>query len=235
MSLLHADTPLALERLPFGEGPARRPPAPEPPPAASPAETLAALGSFGEPSGPEQAFATVARELANSVAHAIVTAVRGLENHRSAEIEAFQESARRQEDRLQQAVDSLGSAARERLEELAGHTASLRQSHQQQEARLAELGQQAGDLSGALSGRLDGIENRVEAQQKELSSLRSTVGELAPKLTGATERLERQAGALRSLYEVQERRKLALDHLGEVLAKLKVSLSAPILIPMEGL
>lgn len=229
-SSIAAATQLAPSTEPAPVSTSPVPPA-QPPPAPLPA------------AGPEKD--TVLADLASSVSHAVVGAVTNLEKHRAAQTQDIQNAIRHHDEQLrgvlerltavQQKLDefarfasehkSWAVSAGEKHDHLATEVESLRQSDASREASLEELRRETLDLSVSVSDRQDQMIGRLELQQADLAELKAGVGEVSPKLNAAVERIERQARALRSIFEAEKRREAALEQLNEAATNLKASVS----------
>ena len=145
-------------------------------------------------------------DLARGLAEVLAKAVHRLEEHLAAETRA------------------LGRSIEERLDTTA---AAIERAAARHESEVGALRSEMHDLRSSLSERVDAVCARVEVHQEQLGELRSTVLGVSPQVNTLVERLDRQADAIRSIYEVQTLRESALDQLGEALAKLKASNPAP--------
>ncbi len=187
----------------------------------------------------------VADRLAQSFARAIVTALQALEKRWATETRSLATSVERQGGILQRAMDELATLqqsivklaesvsgqnavdveAREGCNELAAEIEDLRRAGASHEAAMAVLRRETQDATSAASGRLESLLGRLQSQQEDLLALRSAVGDVPPRVAAIVERLDRQAEAIRSLHEMQERRHAALCQFGEALTSLKASLA----------
>jgi chromosome segregation ATPase len=172
-------------------------------------------------------------ELANSLAHAIVTAVHGFQKAKTDEASALRASLLEREKDLDATVEELIDAKRKiqsltgsvseqeqlilttqrNYAELEAAVSSLQKGHDGHEAGLRILDDQTKALSGSLTERLDAVLGRLDLQQQELSTVKG----------GLSDRLDRQADTIRSIRDGQEQRGVALDRVIESLTQLKAS------------
>jgi DNA repair exonuclease SbcCD ATPase subunit len=192
----------------------------------------------GENAAEEQAVAGLIANLATGVAKVLATALHDLEGHIFAESRKFTESFSRQIGKLQAAVESLmplgerieqltqavseqrsvGAMALERCEQLS---AALQEAGARHELQIGALRDEAQASSAALSERLDALAGGLGAQKAEFVELKSAVSEVSPRVAALADRLDRQAEAIRRLYERHHQREATLDQLAEVLARRK--------------
>jgi len=66
----------------------------------------------------------------------------------------------------------------------------------------------------------------VGVQQEELAALQTSVLGVSPRVTALVERLDRQADAIRSMYDGQALRETVLDEVVGVLGRLKTGTPA---------
>ena len=145
-------------------------------------------------------------DLARGLAEVLAKAVHKLEEHLTVETRA------------------LGRSIEQRLDTAAAGIELVAARH---ESEIGAVRAEVRELKSSLTERIDSLCARVDVEHQELGALQSTVDGVSPRVNALVERLDRQAGAIRSIYDAQTMRENALDQLGEVLAKLKASNPRP--------
>jgi ABC-type transporter Mla subunit MlaD len=221
------------------------------PGAQPPAQPLSPAGADQRPDARAEAITRLASDLtsgiaggiAEGIARVIGGAIHTLEENILGETRAFNSSVDQKFATLQAAVETLlpvraqidqltdavsqqraaGFAVEQKCEQLAAATASLQEADTWHEAGLAAVRSQMQDFSASVTGRVDSISAKLESQGEDLSSLKSTVADLSPSVVDLVQRLDRQAGAIRSLYDAQTQREATLEQLITALTQLKPS------------
>ncbi len=93
------------------------------------------------------------------------------------------------------------------------------------EEALETVRGQIRDLDGLMKDRLDAVFGRLEIQQEEFSTLRSTVENLSGKVETVSGKMGAASAAILSLGQAQDRRRSALERLGQALGALQESLA----------
>jgi len=219
-------------------------------------ETAGSPPGQDRPSGPDGADPRAGAEgvlvrmvgnLANGLAGVLVSAIQDLDRHITAENRKLSESWRQEIERIQASVESLvqvkdrieqladvvaeersaALAAQRQQEELVAAVASLQQHEARREDQFQTLGQQTRELTAALSQQGETFSAQLGQHQGEIAGLKSAVSEVSPRVDTLAERLDRQAEAIRSIYETLVRREAALDQLADVITRLRGSIAAP--------
>lgn len=134
--------------------------------------------------------------------------------------EVLSKAVHEMEEHLAAETRALGRSIEQRLEAAAAAIERVAARH---ESEAGAVRAEVHELRSSLTERVDALCARSDVQQEELRALQSTVMGVSPRVNTLVERLDRQANAIRSIYEAQTLRENALDQLGEVLAKLKAS------------
>jgi len=185
----------------------------------------------------------VTAALANDIARILVTAFQNLLGEKADESRTLSAAVRHQEDwlaataerltELSRKVDGLAEtaaeqdaariAAQERHEQLAASVGSVRESTELFESTASAIRREMRELSDSMTDRLDALLCRVGMQQEEISAIKLGAGDLSPRVTAVTERLDRQAEAIRSIWETQSQRESVFDQLVDSLSRLKAA------------
>jgi len=213
-----ADAAFGLERISFGT-PSPRQSEVTPPPQSP------------DPVAGEEGAVEVVGKLAHSLAEAIVTAMRSLEEGRAAEREHGHQAIVERLASMQQQIEQLANmiseqkilaiASREKYQELVTEMEAVKEADAAQEVAASNLRQDIRDASKVTCSRLDELEHQVVNHGHSLASLKASLDEVPTKLDAVVQRLDRHADAIRGLCGLQEQRKVALNQLGEVLASLQ--------------
>jgi len=185
---------------------------------------------------------------AERLAQSFLTAIQDLRQSDSESAGALRQAVQEQQGRLETLVEALagmhiridlltetvsaqqaaGAQTRANYEQLAAEQATLAEMGARQEAAIREASGQAQDLSASVAARLEAFGRRLEVQHEELSGLRTIVSETSPAVTSVAERLDRQAEAIRGLWDTHLQRESALTQLVDGMASLRsASLQAP--------
>ncbi len=180
-------------------------------------------------------------DVANGLAKVLVSALQDLQQHIAGETRKLATSFNQQLDRLQATVESLlplgerieqltgaiseqkavGLAAHEKCSQLAAETALLREADGRHENAISALRAEMQERTASVSERLDALTARLGLQQEEISAVKSSVSDLSPRVATLVERLDRQAEAIRSLYETESHRGAAMDELVNAMGRLR--------------
>ncbi len=191
----------------------------------------------------DPAAARVIGKLATGLAGILVEAFRDLLARKADENRALSCSIEQQEDRLAAAAEglielsgrierlaegvsgqkSVGLATQQKCEHLTAGLESLWEANKRHESAAADLRKEMQELSGSVTDRLDALLHRLGLQHEEISALKCTASEVSPRVAAIVERLDRQAEAIRSIWEAQVQREAALDDLVAALTRLKAS------------
>lgn len=120
---------------------------------------------------------------------------------------------------IEEVTNGLAALLTKALTELARTVAEQKAAEQAVREKYERLAEQ----SEALAGRCDALLRQVGLQQEEISALRSAAADISPKVATILERLDRQAEAIRSIYEAESTRAAAFDELAGVVGRLKAS------------
>ncbi|HZS52064.1 MAG TPA: hypothetical protein VFA54_14450 [Bryobacterales bacterium] len=193
------------------------------------------------PAEGEQVVARLVGDVANGLAKVLVSALQDLEQHIAGETRKLATSFNQQLDRLQTTVESLlplgerieqlagaiaeqkavGLAAHEKCSQLAAETALLREADGRYENALGSLRAEMQERTASVSERLEALTGRLGLQQEEISAVKSSVSDLSPRVATLVERLDRQAEAIRCLYETESHRGAAMDELVNAMGRLR--------------
>jgi len=187
--------------------------------------------------------ARLVSELAVSLARVLAGVFRQLNERQTDENRALGAAVEQQGQRLSDAVEqiaglagrieylvetaseqqSAGAEAQQSCGQLAAGLESLRESHGRREGAVETLQNQLRELSDSVTERLDALLYRLGLQQEDLTEMKTATSELSPRVNQVVERLDRQAEAIRSLWDAQSHREAALSGLMEVLTRWKTS------------
>ena len=167
----------------------------------------------------EDPVADLVNNLAKGLAEVLVGAIRGIEKHLTTETRALGASFQQQLERLtEMAVDQKSATA--------AASESFRRAGERHDAELRDLRAQFQQFSSVTSERLDAVCSRAGVQQEELAALQTSVLGVSPRVTALVDRLDRQADAIRSMYDGQALRETVLDEVMGVLGRLKTGTPA---------
>ena len=145
--------------------------------------------------------------LAASISSAVAAPIRSLELRRSAEHSAVERALREQE--------AAGRSARERIESLAEQLRLLDESLSANNRTVEE----SRHNSEALGARISAVEESGLADR--VQDLNNRLGDMAGRLESAERALRAQAEIVRSLEESERRRRESSRHLGELLDRMR--------------
>ncbi len=138
--------------------------------------------------------------------------------------EVLAKAVHKLEERLAAETRALGRSIEGRLD---ATTAAIEHAAAKHDSEVGALRSEVHDLRSSVSEKVDALCARVNAHQEKLDALQSTVTDVSPRVNTLVERLDRQANAIRSIYDVQTLRENALDQLGEALTNLKAARPLP--------
>ncbi len=189
----------------------------------------------------DDVLAHVAGEMAGQLARILDSGIRGLEKRHRVELDSLRDTVAESQRRLDATgceLEELKHRTGGLLDLVSAHTSAALTNTQKYEelaqgiAALREAGTLQESAIAAATGRLEEVAGFVETQRQDLTSLRPALLELSPQVAAVVERLDRQADAIRSLYEARSQRDAALDQLSDFLEQLK-SARAPSVAPAQ--